>query len=207
MEVGAAYEPFAKALNAAAWAAKAAPPAEEPETPLLAFHVGDVVSIGGAASGYRLLAASERASGAYPVETTQFHAQQVSLKTGRDVGKPRTITLHAIQGFVVAAALPAPDAVEESGSPSPAVPIEQSVRPDSIACLEDGRRFKSMTRHLRVKYNLSPEEYRAKWGLPADYPMVAPNYARMIEERRAQLAHEDGAETGPDHGEPVEERS
>ena len=66
----------------------------------------------------------------------------------------------------------------------PAVPIRKSITADHIVCLEDGRKFKSLKRHLRTKYNLSPEEYRAKWGLPADYPMVAPNYAKA----RAELA-------------------
>ncbi|GEP05724.1 hypothetical protein MOX02_37620 [Methylobacterium oxalidis] len=60
----------------------------------------------------------------------------------------------------------------------PAVPIKKSVTPDHIVCLEDGRTFKSLKRHLRAKYDLSPEQYRAKWGLPPDYPMVAPNYAK-----------------------------
>jgi predicted transcriptional regulator len=59
----------------------------------------------------------------------------------------------------------------------PAVPIKRSVQPDHVVCLEDGRKFKSLKRHLQARYNLSPEEYRAKWGLPTDYPMVAPNYA------------------------------
>jgi predicted transcriptional regulator len=59
----------------------------------------------------------------------------------------------------------------------PAVPVKKSVTPDYIICLEDGKKYKSLKRHLRTAYNLSPEEYRAKWGLPADYPMVAPNYA------------------------------
>jgi predicted transcriptional regulator len=59
----------------------------------------------------------------------------------------------------------------------PAVPIRKSISPDFLICLEDGRKFKSLKRHLRTKYNLSPEAYRAKWGLPKDYPMVAPNYA------------------------------
>ena len=59
----------------------------------------------------------------------------------------------------------------------PAVPVKKSVTPDAIVCLEDGKAFKSLKRHLRTKYGLSPDEYRAKWGLPADYPMVAPNYA------------------------------
>lgn len=58
----------------------------------------------------------------------------------------------------------------------PAVPIKKSVTPDFIISLESGKKFKSLKRHLRVSYGLSPEEYRAKWGLPADYPMVAPNY-------------------------------
>lgn len=62
--------------------------------------------------------------------------------------------------------------------------IKKSVFPDYLICLEDGKRFKSLKRHLRVKYNLTPEQYRAKWGLAADYPMVAPRYA----ETRSKLA-------------------
>ena len=59
----------------------------------------------------------------------------------------------------------------------PAVAIKKSVTPDFIICLEDGKKFKSLKRHLRTAYGVTPDEYRAKWGLPADYPMVAPNYA------------------------------
>ncbi|MEP3280165.1 MAG: MucR family transcriptional regulator [Stappiaceae bacterium] len=59
----------------------------------------------------------------------------------------------------------------------PAVSIKKSVTPDYIICLEDGKKFKSLKRHLRTHYNLTPEEYREKWGLATDYPMVAPNYA------------------------------
>jgi predicted transcriptional regulator len=70
----------------------------------------------------------------------------------------------------------------------PAVPIKKSISDDYIICLEDGKRFKSLKRHLRTHYNLTPEEYREKWGLPADYPMVAPNYARA----RSQLAKKMG---------------
>jgi len=62
--------------------------------------------------------------------------------------------------------------------------IKKSIFPDYLVCLEDGKRFKSLKRHLRVKYSLTPEQYRAKWGLPADYPMVAPRYA----ETRSKLA-------------------
>ena len=70
----------------------------------------------------------------------------------------------------------------------PAVSIKKSIHPDYIVCLEDGKKFKSLKRHLRTKYDLSPEDYRAKWGLPADYPMVAPNYAAA----RSQLARSMG---------------
>ena len=59
----------------------------------------------------------------------------------------------------------------------PAVSVKKSMTPDYLVCLEDGKRFKSLKRHLRTQYNVTPEEYREKWGLPADYPMVAPNYA------------------------------
>jgi predicted transcriptional regulator len=67
---------------------------------------------------------------------------------------------------------------------TPAVPVKKSVTKDYIICLEDGKRFKSLKRHLRSSFNLSPEEYRKKWGLPYDYPMVAPNYAHT----RSELA-------------------
>ncbi|RYE43807.1 MAG: MucR family transcriptional regulator [Hyphomicrobiales bacterium] len=70
----------------------------------------------------------------------------------------------------------------------PAVPVRKSVAPDFIICLEDGKKFKSLKRHLRTHYNLSPEEYREKWGLPADYPMVAPNYSAT----RSKLAKDNG---------------
>jgi predicted transcriptional regulator len=70
----------------------------------------------------------------------------------------------------------------------PAVPVKKSVTPDFIICLEDGKKFKSLKRHLRTHYDLSPEEYREKWGLPYDYPMVAPNYAAA----RSRLAKKMG---------------
>ncbi len=70
----------------------------------------------------------------------------------------------------------------------PAVPIKKSVTPDAIICLEDGKSFKSLRRHLGTAYNLTPEQYRTKWGLPSDYPMVAPNYS----EARAALAKASG---------------
>ena len=72
--------------------------------------------------------------------------------------------------------------------PKPAVSVRKSLGHDYLICLEDGKKFKSLKRHLKTHYNLSPEQYREKWGLAADYPMVAPAYA----ERRSQLAREMG---------------
>ena len=65
------------------------------------------------------------------------------------------------------------------GSSKPAIPVRRSVMPDYIVCLEDGKKLKMLKRYLRTNYGMSPEEYRAKWGLPPDYPMVAPNYAKQ----------------------------
>ena len=70
-------------------------------------------------------------------------------------------------------------AVEAPADLKPAVPIKKSVTPDFIICLEDGKRCKMLKRHLMSSFGLTPDEYRAKWGLPADYPMVAPNYAKQ----------------------------
>jgi len=81
------------------------------------------------------------------------------------------------------------DTVEPEPEPAkPAVPVKKSIHPDYIVCLEDGKKFKSLKRHLRTHYNLTPEEYREKWGLPSDYPMVAPNYAAA----RSELAKKMG---------------
>lgn len=73
----------------------------------------------------------------------------------------------------------------------PAVPINKSITPDFVICLEDGKKLKMLKRYLRTHYNLTPEDYRRKWGLPADYPMVAPNYAK----RRSQFAKDIGLGT------------
>lgn len=76
----------------------------------------------------------------------------------------------------------------EAEAPKPAVPIRKSITPDYIICLEDGKKLKMLKRHLRTTYNMSPEEYRAKWNLAPDYPMVAPNYAA----RRSEFAKQIG---------------
>ncbi|KAB0678767.1 MucR family transcriptional regulator [Aureimonas leprariae] len=81
-----------------------------------------------------------------------------------------------------------PQQVPAAEKPKPAIAVKKSVTDDYIVCLEDGKKFKSLKRHLMTHYNLSPEEYREKWELPADYPMVAPNYAAA----RSRLAKQMG---------------
>ena len=78
--------------------------------------------------------------------------------------------------------------IDTAPRPEPAVLIEDSLTDDHLICLEDGQKFQSLKRHLRVKYNMTPEAYRQKWDLPRDYPMVAPNYAK----RRSALAKKTG---------------
>jgi predicted transcriptional regulator len=80
--------------------------------------------------------------------------------------------------------------------PNPAIAVRRSVTPDYIVCLEDGKKLKMLKRHLKTAYNMSPEEYRERWGLPADYPMVAPNYARQ----RSALAKKIGLGRRPGRG-------
>lgn len=89
-------------------------------------------------------------------------------------------TLHGLGDFT-----PEPEQL------TPAVPIKRSVFPDYVVCLENGKKLKMLKRHLMTAYNMTPAEYREKWGLPADYPMVAPNYAK----RRSNLAKEIGLGT------------
>jgi predicted transcriptional regulator len=80
-------------------------------------------------------------------------------------------------------------AADGAGEPmKPAIAVKKSITPDYLVCLEDGKKFKSLKRHLRTQYNMTPELYREKWGLPPDYPMVAPKYA----EARSQLAKQMG---------------
>ena len=105
-------------------------------------------------------------------KTTEIVAAFVSKNQTATADLPALIqAVHrALTGISVVA--PEPEPRKE-----PAVPVRRSITPDYLVCLEDGKTFKSLKRHLRTKYDLSPEEYRSKWGLPKDYPMVAPNYA------------------------------
>jgi predicted transcriptional regulator len=91
----------------------------------------------------------------------------------------------ALKDVGVGVSVPVESALE------PAVPIKRSVTPEFIVCLEDGKKFKSLKRHLRTRYGMTPEDYRAKWGLSHDYPMVAPNYAK----ERSDLAKRMGLGT------------
>ncbi len=95
-------------------------------------------------------------------------------------------TIHSVLSEVAGAA---PAAAEPN--PEPAISVKKSVTPDYIVCLEDGKKFKSLKRHLRTRYGMTPEEYRTKWSLPHDYPMVAPNYAKARSElaKRMGLGH------------------
>jgi predicted transcriptional regulator len=97
-------------------------------------------------------------------------------------------------------------ALKRLGSPSlaepptvvPAIPIRGSIRPDALTCLEDGKLFKSLKRHLRVRHGMTPDEYRSKWGLPSSYPMVAPNYSTT----RSVLAKQSGLGRKPSGDRP-----
>ncbi len=90
------------------------------------------------------------------------------------------------------------EAEPEEVPPEPAVSIRASIKPDYIVCLEDGKKLKMLKRYLRTNYDMTPEEYRARWGLPADYPMVAPNYAekRRVLAKKIGLGRKPGAGRG-----------
>jgi predicted transcriptional regulator len=93
--------------------------------------------------------------------------------------------------------------VVTEAKPQPAVAVRNSVKPEYIVCLEDGKKLKMLKRYLRTNYNMSPEEYRARWGLAADYPMVAPNYA----EKRRDLAKKIGLGRKPGEAAPKARRA
>ena len=88
--------------------------------------------------------------------------------------------------------------IQDNEQPEPAVSVRASVKPDYLVCLEDGKKLKMLKRYLRTNYNISPEEYRQRWNLPADYPMVAPNYAEMRRKLAKQigLGHKPGQKNG-----------
>jgi len=118
--------------------------------------------------------------------TTEIVAAHVSNNTVA-VGDLPTLINQVYQSLATIGQSPAAPAER----PQPAVSIKRSVHPDYIICLEDGKKLKMLKRHLKTAYNMTPEEYRDRWSLPPDYPMVAPNYARQ----RSRLAKEIGLGT------------
>ncbi len=121
--------------------------------------------------------------------TTEIVASHVSnnvVPVG-DVSK----LIQQVYATLASVTSPALGAGQAAERPKPAVAIKKSVMPDYLICLEDGKKLKMLKRHLRTSYDLTPEQYRERWGLPADYPMVAPNYAK----RRSVLAKKIGLGT------------
>lgn len=118
--------------------------------------------------------------------TTDIVASHVSNNTVAIADLPSLIqqVYAALSGL---GAMPSP----ASARPQPAVPIKKSIMPEYIVCLEDGKKLKMLKRHLKTRYNMTPEEYRERWGLPSDYPMVAPAYAQQ----RSDLAKKIGLGT------------
>ena len=117
----------------------------------------------------------------------RLSAQIVSAHVVKNAVAPEALPA-LIRGVYAALASVEQPVVSEPEPLQPAVPIKRSVFPDYIVCLEDGAKMKMLKRYLKVRFNLTPEQYRERWGLPRDYPMVAPNYA----ERRSALAKEFG---------------
>ena len=119
-----------------------------------------------------------------PQLTAQIVAAFVSRNNVTINDLPGVIS--SVQQALKAVVNPAAEA-EPVADLKPAVPVKKSVTPDYIVCLEDGKKLKMLKRHLNTSYNMTPDEYRAKWGLPTDYPMVAPNYAKARSDLALQL--------------------
>jgi predicted transcriptional regulator len=118
--------------------------------------------------------------------TTEIVAAHVSNNTVA-VGDLSQLINQVYQSLANLGAAP----VAPATRPQPAITVKKSIQPDFLVCLEDGKKLKMLKRHLKTAYNMTPEAYRERWGLPSDYPMVAPNYARQ----RSRLAKEIGLGT------------
>jgi predicted transcriptional regulator len=148
-------------------------------------RVQDVSGLHWPCDGAAAMSESGRAGGADVIALT---AQIVSAYVGNNPVAASDIPALLNQVHSALTRLLA-TAVEHGGEVlKPAVALKRSVTPEYIVCLEDGKKFKSLKRHLRTQYKMTPEQYREKWGLPADYPMVAPNYAAA----RSNLAKQMG---------------
>ncbi len=126
----------------------------------------------------------------------------------------RIVAAHVANNPIAAAELPSVIATvhqalaalgpeEAAAKPKPAVSIKQSVKPDYIVCLDDGKKLKMLKRHLKTAYNMTPDDYRKRWGLPSDYPMVAPNYAAT----RSKLAKKIGLGRKPERKVKVQRKT
>jgi predicted transcriptional regulator len=124
-------------------------------------------------------------------ELLELTTEIVSAHASNNTVAPSDLPQLIQDVFKTLADVGAAEAIPEK--PRPAVSVKKSIFPDYIVCLEDGKKLKMLKRHLKTAYNLSPDEYRKRWGLPADYPMVAPNYAK----HRSVLAKKIGLGTKP----------
>lgn len=126
-----------------------------------------------------------------PSDLLSLTTEIVAAHVGHNAIAPADVPalIQAVHEALATAGGPAP---EVEPAPRPAVPIRRSIQPDHLVCLEDGRKMKMLKRHLMTAYGMTPDEYRQKWGLPADYPMVAPHYAQQ----RSALAKEIGLGRG-----------
>ncbi|MBF0876368.1 MucR family transcriptional regulator [Gluconobacter cerevisiae] len=118
----------------------------------------------------------------------ELTARIVAAQASRGALEAETLPTLIRQVYDALSKAGVPEEAPQAERPQPAVPIKRSVFPDYIICLEDGKKLKMLKRHLQSAYDMTPEQYRERWGLPADYPLVAPNYAQ----RRSALAREIG---------------
>jgi len=125
---------------------------------------------------------------ALDVDLVELSTEIVCAYVGHNALSPHDVTKFIGEIHSTLKVLRSNEALAPEHELKPAIAIKKSVGPDYIICLEDGKKFKSLKRHLRTHYELSPKEYREKWGLPADYPMVAPNYSAV----RSRLAKANG---------------
>lgn len=125
------------------------------------------------------------------LEITSFVAEIVAAYVSKNTMEPTDLPAFVQLIHRSMCALYSGQSFLLSGRTDPAVPIEDSVQPDYIVCLEDGRKLKMLKRHLKTAYNMTPEQYRERWNLPANYPMVASNYAK----RRSSIAKDIGLGT------------
>jgi len=110
-------------------------------------------------------------------ELLELTADIVASHVSNNTVAVSDISMLIEQVYTTLARVSQPGSALEPARPEPAVPVKKSITPDYIICLEDGKKLKMLKRHLKTAYDMTPEQYRERWGLPADYPMVAPNYA------------------------------